>query len=359
LDPGDAAGRGAGLAGNHDNGFDAGAEHGRRGMICHPHIQETDTGMIVRDRPSALQLFFILRGSILPSIWKHLAVSTLLALIVTWTDGQFASHKLHFTPVPFTLMGLPLAIFLGFRNNAAYDRYWEGRKQWGELVLRSRSLARQCLSLIEPMTNGVASAVSDGDDVSLRMLRRTAAYAHALRHALRGEAPDADVASWLAPEEWARVRSLPNLPHALMLEMGADFALCLRTRRLDPNLAPAIDGTLSAMTAVAAACERIRGTPIPFSYTLMLHRTAYLYCFLLPFGLVDTIGYLTPLMTAVVAYTFFGLDALGDELEEPFRATNNGLPLEALCRTIEIDVRVALGERDLPPALLPVDYRLS
>lgn len=355
VDPGDAAGPNAGLAGNHDNGFDAGAEHGWRGMICHLPILETDFGMIVRDRPSALQLFFILRGSILPSIWKHLAVSTVLALIVTWTDGQFANHKLHFTPVPFTLMGLPLAIFLGFRNNAAYDRYWEGRKQWGELVLRSRSLARQCLSLIEPLTDGDAGA----DDVARRMLRRAAAYAHALRHALRNESPEADVAPWLAPDEWARVRGLPNLPYALMLEMGADFALCLRTRRLDSNLAPSIDSTLSAMTAVAAACERIRGTPIPFSYTLMLHRTAYLYCFLLPFGLVDTIGYLTPLMTAVVAYTFFGLDALGDELEEPFRATNNGLPLEAICRTIEIDLRVALGERELPPALLPVDYRLS
>jgi putative membrane protein len=304
--------------------------------------------MIVRDRPSALRLFFILRGSILPGIWKHLAVSTVLALIVTWTDGQFAHHKIHFTPTPFTLMGLPLAIFLGFRNSAAYDRYWEGRKQWGELVLRSRSLARQCLSLI------------DGDNAAAqRMLRRTVAYAHALRHHLRGEPAAADVTPWLAADEWERVRALPNLPHALMLEMGADLALCLRARSLDANLAPALDSSLSAMTAVAAACERIRGTPIPFSYTLLLHRTAYLYCFLLPFGLVDTIGYLTPLVTAIVAYTFFGLDALGDELEVPFRASDNGLPLEAICRTIEIDLLVALGERALPPALLPVDYRLS
>jgi putative membrane protein len=305
--------------------------------------------MIVRDRPSALRLFFIMRGSILPHIWVHLAVSILLALVVTLTSGQFGHHKLHFTPVPFTLMGLPLAIFLGFRNNAAYDRYWEGRKQWGELVLRSRSLARQCLSFID----------DDGGAPQARIMRRAIAYAHALRHRLRNETTHADVAPWLGADEWERVRTVANLPHALMLEMGADLGLCLRTRRLDPNLAPGIDASLSAMTAVAAACERIRGTPIPFSYTLLLHRTAYLYCFLLPFGLVDTIGYMTPLVSAVVAYTFFGLDALGDELEEPFRASDNGLPLEAICRTIEIDLRVALGERDLPPPLLPVNYRLS
>jgi putative membrane protein len=309
--------------------------------------------MIVRDRPSALRLFFIMRGSILPHIWHHLAVSTLLALAVTWTDGQFGHHKLHITPVPFTLMGLPLAIFLGFRNNAAYDRYWEGRKQWGELVLRSRSLARQCLSLIDADSDG------DGRALPAAMMRRAIAYAHALRHRLRGEPAGPDVEAWLAPDEWERVRTVANLPHALMLEMGADLGQCLRTRRLDPPLAPSIDASLSAMTAVAAACERIRGTPIPFSYTLLLHRTAYLYCFLLPFGLVDTIGYLTPLVSAVVAYTFFGLDALGDELEEPFRASDNGLPLDAICRTIEIDLRTALGERDLPPPLTPVNYRLS
>lgn len=254
--------------------------------------------MIVRDRPSALRMFFILRGSVLPRIWMHLAVSTLLAVAVTWTDGQLGHHKLHFTPTPFTLMGLPLAIFLGFRNNAAYDRYWEGRKQWGELVLRSRTLARQCLSLIAP------GAAHGADEPHVRIVRRAIAYAHALRHRLR------DV----------------------------------------PDGAPQAD---------VASCERIRGTPIPFSYTLLLHRTAYLYCFLLPFGLVDTIGYLTPLVSAVVAYTFFGLDALGDELEEPFRASDNGLPLEALCRTIEIDLRTALGEGDLPPPLLPENCRLS
>ncbi len=310
--------------------------------------------MIVRDRPSALRLFFIMRGSVLPRIWTHLAVSTLLAVIVTWTDGQFGHHKLHFTTTPFTLMGLPLALFLGFRNNAAYDRYWEGRKQWGELVLRSRSLARQCLSLVAPGHH-------DADDPHLRIIRRAIAYAHALRHRLRGTdgAPAADVAPWIAREEWERVRTQANLPYALMLEMGADLGLCLRTGRLDACLAPSIDASLSALTAVAASCERIRGTPIPFSYTLLLHRTAYLYCFLLPFGLVDTIGYLTPLVSAIVAYTFFGLDALGDELEEPFRASDNGLPLDALCRTIEIDLRTALGDRDLPPPLLPENYRLS
>jgi putative membrane protein len=257
--------------------------------------------------------------------------------------------------VPFTLMGLPLAIFLGFRNNSAYDRYWEGRKQWGDLVTRSRNLARQCLSLVD-------DGLPLGEDAAgprARMLRRAIAHAHALRHHLRRSDAASDVAPWLAPEEWDRVRAMPNLPQALLLEMGADLGQCLRERRVDPNLGAAIDATLGAMTGIATACERLRGTPIPFSYTLLLHRTAYLYCVLLPFGLVDTVGLLTPVVTAVVAYTFFGLDALGDEIEEPFGTSDHDLPLDAMCRTIEIDVRAALGERQLPAPLQPVDYRLS
>jgi putative membrane protein len=307
--------------------------------------------MIVRDRPSALRLFLVMRGSVMPNIWKSLLGTTLLALAVTWTHGTLWGHKIAIGAIPFTLMGLPLAIFLGFRNNAAYDRYWEGRKQWGELVLRSRNLARQCLSLLDDQDGN--------DDARTRMLQRAIAYAHALRHRLRGSDPAADVAPWLASDEWQRLQHLPNLPYALMLEMGADLGQCLRARRLDPCLAPSIDASLSAMTGVAAACERIRGTPIPFSYTLLLHRTAYLYCVLLPFGLVDAIGDVTPLVTLLVAYTFFGLDALGDEIEEPFGTSDHDLPLEALCRTIEIDLRMALGDTDLPPPLLPVAYRLS
>jgi putative membrane protein len=308
--------------------------------------------MIVRDRPSGLRLFLVMRGSILPTIWKGLAFTTLLAIAVTLLDGRIGGVKVTVSAIPFTLMGLPLAIFLGFRNNVAYDRYWEGRKQWGELVLRSRTLARQCLSLVD-------GDRQDDPAARERMIRRAIAYAHALRHHLRKTDPAGEVAPWLEAGEWARIGSLPNLPHALMLEMGADLALCLRERRIEPVLAPALDATLSSMTGVAAACERIRGTPIPFSYTLLLHRTAYLYCVFLPFGLVDTIGYLTPLVAAIVAYTFFGLDALGDEIEEPFGHADNDLPLDAICRTIEIDLRTALGERTLPPPLLPVNYRLS
>ena len=310
--------------------------------------------MIVRDRPNGLRLFLTMRGSVLPSIWKSLAITTLLAVFVTLSHGRLWDHKIQLTVVPFTLMGLPLAIFLGFRNNSAYDRYWEGRKLWGELVLRSRNFARQCLSLID---EGDAAGL-DAATVRERMIRRAIAYAHSLRHQLRKSDPALDVAPHLAPAEWTALRGRVNLSQALMLEMGADLARCRRAGMLDSVRAASLDATVSAMVATAASCERIKNTPVPFSYTLLLHRTAYLYCYLLPFGLVDSIGYLTPLVVAIVAYTFYGLDALGDEIEEPFGLSPNDLPLDAICRTIEIELRDALGESQLPPPLLPVNYWL-
>jgi len=311
--------------------------------------------MIVRDRPNGLRLFLTMRGSVLPSIWKSLTITTLLAIVVTISHGQLWDHKIKLTVVPFTLMGLPLAIFLGFRNNSAYDRYWEGRKLWGELVLRSRNFARQCLSLID---EGPAGGTPDAPALRERMIRRAIAYAHALRHQLRRSDAGADVAPHLLPAEWTALSQRVNLSQALMLEMGADLARCRRAGMLDSVRATALDATMSAMVATAASCERIKNTPVPFSYTLLLHRTAYLYCYLLPFGLVDAIGYLTPLVVAIVAYTFYGLDALGDEIEEPFGLSPNDLPLDAICRAIEIDLRDALGETELPPPLLPVNYWL-
>jgi len=312
--------------------------------------------MIVLSRPQGARLFFTLRGSILPRVAGSLALCVAVAVLVTFTHGVLFHWKVTLTAVPFSIIGLALAICLGFRNNVAYDRYWEGRKLWGELVHRSRSLARQLQSLTmlpEP------ARADDAQDPRAAMLRRAIAFVHALRHQLRGTDAVADVAPWLAEPERAGFAASRLGADYLMRRSGHDLGGLVRAGQLDPRLAAEVDVTLSAMTAAAAGCERIQRTPVPFAYTLLLHRTATLYCFLLPFGLVDTIGTMTPFVVAIVAYTFFGLDAVGDEIEEPFGLAVHHLPLTALCRTIEINLLEALGEADLPPPLLPVDFQLD
>lgn len=296
--------------------------------------------MIVLERPHGLRLFFALRGSILPRILGPLAACTALALVVTLSHGFLFEFKVTLTPVPFTLIGLALAIFLGFRNSTAYDRYWEARCLWGEAVQGLRALARQWLTLVEPGPAGPRPFV-------LGLI----AWAQALRHQLRGSDPGPELRRLIDPVEPVLLARQPA--EALLRRLGGELGAALREGRVAAPLAAEIDRGLVALTRIQAGCERIRSTPIPFAYTLLLHRTASVYCFLLPFGLIDQLGWMTPLVVLVVAYTFFGLDALGDEIEQPFGLSPHHLPLSALCRGIEIDLREALGDPELPPPLQP------
>jgi putative membrane protein len=239
--------------------------------------------MIVRGRPRGFQLFYIVRGSVLPHIAWELATCTAVALLVTLTHGFVWQWKVTLTPVPFSLIGLALAIFLGFRNNAAYDRYWEARKLWSDLAWRSRNWAREVLGLLHVEAPAVAG---DRSDARALQVLRAIAFAHALRHQLRGSDPAADLQRLLPPAEAAQVLAARRRTEQLLRNMGAELGVLLRARRLDPPVAAGMEATLAGLGAVAAGCERIKGTGIPFPYTLLLHRTAWLYCFLLPFGLV-------------------------------------------------------------------------
>ena len=315
--------------------------------------------MIVHERPSGWTLFLIMRGSVLQRIRWKLSLNILVALLVTFAHGYLFDIKITVTTIPFTLIGLPLAIFLGFRNNTAYDRYWEGRKLWGDINIRVRVLARQCLSLIR-LGQELDPHNREGD-VRVRVIHRALAHAHALRAQLRGHRDDRAVERWLTKEDWDKVCNLPlNYRGDAIVQANAnDLARCMREGQLEPISYNLMDDTLTHITFAAASCERLRHTPIPFSYTLLLHRTAHLYCFLLPFGLVDVTGFMTPFVVAIVAYTFFGLDALGDELEEPFGMDNNDLPLDAMCRTMEMNALHLLGDTEVPPPMQPQDSRLT
>ena len=300
--------------------------------------------MIVRDRPNALLLFFALRGSILPRVLPSLLACTGLAVLVTLVHGVVFEWKVTLTTVPFTLIGLALSIFLGFRNGSAYERFWEARKLWGEVVYRSRTCARQVRAYVAAPPDEIAAAI-----------RRLVAFAHALRCQLREVPADEATGRWLASDEAAQFRAARSGCEFLLCRSAEDLGRWHRTQGVAAPLAAAIDQSLAGLAAAQSGCERIASTPMPFAYTLLLHRTAYVYCFLLPFGLVDLIGAVTPFVVAIVAYTFFGLDAVGDEIEDPFGEKPHHLPLEAICTTIEINVLEALGAAELPIAPRPID----
>lgn len=287
--------------------------------------------MIIRPRPSGLMLLYAMRGSVLPIIAPRLAVILAISLAVVALHHHSPQYFVAINPAPFTLLGLGLSIFIGFRNNACYDRWWEGRKLWGALVAESRVLLRHLVTLLP-----------DDEKLRRRAAQRVTAFAQALRDQLR-EAPD-------RPTRRSR-------PGAILQDQAEELAGLRNSGQLSDILYTMLAGKLDAMTAVQTGCERLRTTPMPFAYALMLHRSVWLFCILLPFGIVDTLGLATPLLTLVLAYAFLGLDALGEELEEPFDTSLNGLPLDALVRVIEIAAAEALG--DTPPApLAPVNFVL-
>jgi putative membrane protein len=309
--------------------------------------------MIVRPRPKAFQLFLILKGSTLPMVVPQIVSIAVFALLVVHLELRYF-HLFHtFTPIPFTLLGIALSIFLGFRNSACYDRWWEARKLWGALINEMRALSRASVTLLPK-------------EPAERVLRLAIAYAYALEAHLRRKPLSGEVQPYLlegldgetAESGAERVLGARNAPNVVLQLIGQELAEQLRQGVITDVTYTVFDERLTAIATIQGGCERIRNTPIPFAYTLLLQKTAYLFCFLLPFSLVTTFGYATPVFCSLVAYAFFGLDALGDQLEEPFGESQNALPLTALVRGIEIDLLEALGVAKLPDPLLPVDYLL-
>ncbi len=150
----------------------------------------------------------------------------------------------------------------------------------------------------------------------------------------------------------AEARKRTNLAEAFIAQCGQLLGEQYRQGKLDSMGLRMLDERLCALSGIQGACERIAATPLPFAYTLLVHRTAYVYCYLLPFALIGGLGWGAPILVAVVAYTFFGIDKLSEHLETPFGRDPNDLPLDALCRIHEISVADALGEP--APEPLPV-----
>ncbi|MCA0275134.1 MAG: hypothetical protein LCH86_03925 [Proteobacteria bacterium] len=297
--------------------------------------------MIVRPRTNLLKLFFVMRGSVVPRILPQIigfaAYGAVVVALVQALGLDFGNAGV----APFALLGVALSIYLGFRNNAAYDRWWEARKLWGQLVFEIRNLCRASTAMIS-------------EREALRpLLMDSLAFCHFLRGELR-RIDTRDAARPFIGDAVDEIHAATNRPDAVMRRMGGKLGALKRSGTLEAMDYRILDERLSAMAALQAGCERIMGTPLPFAYTLLLQRTAYIFCLLLPFGLAGSAGWGTPLFTALIAYTFFGLDALSEELEDPFGMEANDLALDGLCRVCEISVFEALGET--PPQMLPAEH---
>ena len=297
--------------------------------------------MIVRPQQHWLRLIFVWHGSVLSKIFSRLLLNFLLSIAVIIMLPWYTMLGIKFTLAPFSILGVAIAIFLGFRNNACYSRYVEARHLWGQLMIASRSLLREVKTTLP-------------DDAELgQFVRLQIAFAHCLRMTLRRNPQAKPLAKYLSEKDLQTVFAAQSPANRILLLMGEWLAVRRRDGQLSDILFHSLNNRVNDMSAVLAGCERIANTPVPFAYTLILHRTVYLFCIMLPFALVVDLHYMTPFISVLISYTFISLDTLAEELEDPFGTENNDLPLDAICNAIEIDLLQMNDETNVPAKHMP------
>ncbi len=250
---------------------------------------------------------------------------------------------LHLPATPLGVAGGALGIFVSFRTNSCYQRWWEGRALWGKLVNSSRMWSSQVMAYLPPGDAGPSA-------LQARLVRRHAAYAHWLRCALRDQDPfaDADFTRLIDAGELPALRAEPNVGHALVHQQLADVASAASRGELDGLRLASMDHTLASLLDAQGGCERIKRTPMPRGYAFIAERLMLAYGFLLPVGLAREVGWATPVVSAFVCLAFALISEAGRVLEDPFTMFWNGLPLSQLSTMIEIQVRKRLGDAELP-----------
>lgn len=285
-------------------------------------------------------MLFVWNGSVLPALLPRLILLFLLSICVVYVHGTIFTFKVPLNPAPLTLFGFVLALFLGFRNNVSFDRFWEGRKLWGALLNDTRSLARQATTLVD----GTPDKQRTTEFVQLLI-----SFTYALKHQLRDTDCLRDLKMRLNAERFETVATARFKP-AVIIKFMAEWVKETRAMgTIDSNQQIRFDENLDGLAEIVGGCERIKSTPLPYSYRVLLHRTVYLYCLLLPFGLVDSLQWLTPFIVVFIAYTFVAFEAIADEIEQPFGTEANDLALNAMCLTIESSLLELIGEQ--PPGM--------
>jgi len=268
-----------------------------------------------------------------------------LSETVRWTEVGF----------PFSAIGAlgsALAIFLGFRNNSSYDRWWEARKIWGALVNDSRSWCRQVIAWTEAPT-GDSEHNLDVAELRRQLIHRHLAFVHGLALHLRRQ-PELlqRVGEFVSPAEAAGYAEMPNVPTAILIEQGKQLARARNCGQIEHFRHLNMDELLTRMSDIQGKCERIKNTPLPRQYDALPRWFTYVYGAVLPFGLAHPLGWAAGPVGAVITVIFLLLEGSGRAVENPFEGSPMDTPMTSLAVTIERDLRAALGET-LPDAVKP------
>ncbi|PTQ61501.1 putative membrane protein [Sphingomonas sp. PP-CE-3G-477] len=280
-------------------------------------------------------------SQILSEVWRPLLGLFVWDVIVTITYYVLPFHA---PALPLTLFGTALALFLGFRDNSAYQRWWESRGLWGLMINASRNLARMARNMLpEP----------EGHDMKRTIVLRQIAYVNALRCQLRKQPAPPEVLRFLSKEEASFALERTNIANGLLDGTGRRIDIARRNGWIDTIQQTQFEAILVDIANAQGGMERIKNTPLPNQYRFFPSLFTRLFCVLLPIGLVETLGYATPVGSTIAGLMFLAVLQIGDDLVDPFADTIHDVPLNAMCRTIEIDLLQAIGD-EAPEPLQPV-----
>jgi ion channel-forming bestrophin family protein len=229
-------------------------------------------------------------------------------------------------PVMHGLLGFAISMLLVFRTNTAYDRWWEGRKLWGSLVNNSRNLAMKLATVLP------------ADELQQRSFFRKIipAYAFALHNHLRRE--QTRIALFEDDEHkhlWQTVDKEKHIPNQIALLMYRHIQQLYNEKKITGEQLLYLNGELQSFTDICGACERIKNTPIPFSYSVFIKKFIFFYIMTLPFGYVFQLGYYVIPVVAFIMYVLGSLEIIAEEIEDPFSGDENDVPTDKLAQNIQ------------------------
>jgi len=228
------------------------------------------------------------------------------------------------------LLGFVISLLLVFRTNTAYDRWWEGRRQWGLLVNSSRNLAMK-----------LAAILPAGHPARQYYRRMIPNYAFTLKDHLRGEF-NGDALEGLSPEEAAALHNGKHAPNQLAIMIMTKTNELYRQQVITGDQLINLNSQLESFTDICGACERIKNTPIPFSYSVFLKKFIFFYVMTLPMGYVFGLGYLVIPMVVFIFYVLASLELIAEEIEDPFGKDANDLPTDVITGNIRKHVQEIL-----------------
>jgi putative membrane protein len=296
--------------------------------------------MIHYDPHKWLDHLFDIRGALVREIGGRVAMCVLWAVtVVAW---HYHVRPVGISVVLHSLVGVALGLLLVFRTNAAYDRYWEGRRLWGGIVNSTRNLIR-----------AASVHICSDSALLLTLTRWTAVFPWAVMSTLRGESNLGPAVEELSSRQ---IEAIRNAQHPALLVAQRMTGCILEARRrglITDIIQVSLDTNIQLLIDYLGGCERIRKTPLPFAYVVHLRRALIIYCCTLPFALVETYGWFTILDVLFVAYIFLGIEEIGVEIEGPFGNDANDLPLQDICETIHHNIYALVGvpqaEREAMP----------